>query len=472
MKRILVRAALWLGGIVLVLVVLGGGLLAAMFLHFYPAPPKADYPHPKTPLEAQRQDLDYFGKLLAYDRAFSPSARAEAVRRLEALQALDHALDHPHLRVALMQITALADNGHTRLGYDDAAAPKELPVRVTIFSDGLYVMRAMDENASLLGGRVVAIDGMPIDAVMSRLETLRGGTPGWRKGYASLYITMQDMLYGLGIAPDMDHSTWTVVTPSGATVTRTLSAYATPKDEPYVMTKRWYSSEPLEGLTKGWRVYQPGAPLPITLVDFDKAFRRLRLSHSCTMLVQLKENDDAGKQKLADFLAATEEDMKRHPPCNLIFDNRYNDGGNLTKSYWFGNRLPDLVAPGGRTYMITGPWTFSAGISTTTYVKQTGGDRVTILGEPVGDRLQFFSEGNRGCLPNYALCMSYQTGKHDYQHPCRDPDVCFWVNYVLFSRVKSIDPDETITLSFADWRKGRDPVFDRAVALASRNAAR
>ena len=37
-----------------------------------------------------------------------------------------------------------------------------------------------------------------------------------------------------------------------------------------------------------------------------------------------------------------------------------------------------------------------------------------ILGEPVGDRLNFFSEGNRGCLPNYHLCVSYERGKHDY----------------------------------------------------------
>ena len=116
--------------------------------------------------------------------------------------------------------------------------------------------------------------------------------------------------------------------------------------------------------------------------------------------------------------------------------------------------------------MLTGPATFSAGISTAAFVKHAGHGRVVILGEPVGDRLQFFSEGGRACLPNYPLCVAYETGKHDYQHACTDWDVCFWLNYVFQFRVKSLDPDEVIQLSFKDWRAGVDPVLDRAITLA------
>jgi hypothetical protein len=90
------------------------------------------------------------------------------------------------------------------------------------------------------------------------------------------------------------------------------------------------------------------------------------------------------------------------------------------------------------------------------------------LGEPVGDRLAFFAEGRRGCIPNYPLCFHYETGKHDYGHSCRDWDTCFWLNWLLPLRVKTLQPDETITTSFDDWRQGRDPVFERAMALASR----
>ena len=46
-----------------------------------------------------------------------------------------------------MQIDALADNGHSRVEYGRGAAPLELPVRVSAFSDGLFIMRATDINA-------------------------------------------------------------------------------------------------------------------------------------------------------------------------------------------------------------------------------------------------------------------------------------------------------------------------------------
>jgi len=468
--RKFLRVGLWIAGGAAVVVALSAGLLYAMFLHFYPSAPKKDYTHPANALEAQRQDVDYFAKLIAMDRAFTPADRAEANRRIASLEKLPAALDRPHLRVALMQIDALADNGHSKVGYDDAANPKELPVRVAIFSDGLYVMRATVENAELLGGRVVSVDGKNIDIVMARLETLRGGPPQWKKAYASMYLPMQDMIYGLGIAPDMSHSTWTVVTPSGGTITRTLTAYTPPKEEPYTYIKRWFSSEKLKGMTKGWLAYQPDHPLPVTLQDYDKTFRRIRLPGSCTALIQFKSNDDENGESISEFIAATEADLSANKPCNVILDQRFDDGGNYMKTYAFANGLPDLVAPGGRIYLLTGPSTFSAGITTTAFVKQAGGERVTILGEPVGDRLQFLSEGGRACLPNYALCVAYETGKHDYQHPCTDLDVCFWPNYWFAVRVKSLDPDETITQSFEDWRAGRDPVFDRALQLAKSNA--
>jgi hypothetical protein len=158
--------------------------------------------------------------------------------------------------------------------------------------------------------------------------------------------------------------------------------------------------------------------------------------------------------------------MAAHPPCAVIQDLRFNGGGDYTNTYSFANRLPRLLTAKGHIFILTGPETFSAAITTTAFVKQAGGKRVTILGEPVGDRLSFYSEGGMGCLPHAHLCVYYQTGKHDYAQPCTDWDRCYWLNWLYPVRVKSLAPDEMIPLSFADWRAGRDPVFERALALA------
>jgi hypothetical protein len=69
------------------------------------------------------------------DRSFGPATRAEANRCIDALEALDTVLDRPHFRVLLMQIDALADNGHSRIENEPSAASMELPVRVVAFSE-------------------------------------------------------------------------------------------------------------------------------------------------------------------------------------------------------------------------------------------------------------------------------------------------------------------------------------------------
>jgi hypothetical protein len=467
MKTMAKRICVSVVGIFLVFLIVMGGFLTGMRLHFHPSAPRPSFPPVASALDAQRQDIRYFRQLIALDRSFPPAARAEANRKLDALEALGTVLDRPHFRVSLMQIDALADNGHSKVESGRSAEPLAVPVRVAAFSDGLYIMRATDTNADLLGSRVTAIGGQSINSVMSRLEQLRGGTSQWRRLYASKYLVLQDLLFGVDVAPDMQHSSWTVETPAGVTITRQLEAYAPPASDPSVFVDRWLSSEPLTEMEGPWQPLEPDRALPVSLTQFDNAFRSLRLPDTCIEFVQLKSNIDQGKQSIKDFLSNTKNRIRRTRPCSVILDLRYDDGGDYVNTFRFAHDLPDLVPPTGKIIVLTGPVTFSAGISTAAFVKHAGEGRVVILGEAVGDRLQFFSEGGEACLPNYPLCVAYQTGKHDYQHACTDWRVCFWLNYFFPLRVTSLDPDEVIPLSFKDWRAGVDPVLDRAILLAT-----
>src|SRR5580765_1020849 len=157
MKRRILRIA----GIVLAVVVVlaaGLGALGYAFVHkFNPEAPEGGYAKPANALEAQRQDLDYFGKLIAMDRAYPAAARAEAQRRLAGMSSSKTVLDRSHLRVALMEIAALADNGHTGVNSKKPTRAKILPIRLSTFSDGLYVMRVEKANADLLGAQVTGI---------------------------------------------------------------------------------------------------------------------------------------------------------------------------------------------------------------------------------------------------------------------------------------------------------------------------
>ncbi|MGH8181235.1 MAG: hypothetical protein ACRETR_09705 [Steroidobacteraceae bacterium] len=467
MQRALRRIAFVLGGAILAVVAVAGTLVLAFVLNFHRSAPRADYPAPQSALQAQRQDLDYFAKAMALDRAFSPSTRAAAEGRLSALEALPAALPSPKLHVALMQVMALADNGHSRMGATADQGTLILPLRVTLFAEGFYVMRAAAPYRDLLGGRVASIDGQDIGRILSRLETLRGGTEGFRRQNAAQYIVIQDLLYGLGISTDPKGSTWTVTLPDGRAVTRRLQAYPLRKGDNLPDGDRWLSPDPASGVEKDWTAYRPqSGAVPQTWQDFRDHFRLFPAGDGCTQVVRLQSIADTDGQKIAPFLLSTEAALRANPPCAVIVDLRGDGGGDYTNTWHFTHVLPRLLAPGGHIFILTDSLTFSAAITTAAFLKSAGGGRVRIIGEPVGDRLSFFSEGGAACLPNLKACVYYQTGKHDYEHACTDWRRCYWLNWLYPVRVASLQPDSVVPLRFADWNAGRDAAF-----LAARGRA-
>jgi hypothetical protein len=459
-KRGIFKAGLWAGTLLGLIVVAWGGFLLYFLHKFSPHPPRDQFPTPASALEAQQQDIEQFSRLVGMDRAFSPAARTDAERQIAALRGERAPLDRGRFRVALMRITALADNGHTGLdGEGDC-----VPARVTWFADGLYVLRARSDYADLLGARVDGIDGRPTSEVLAGLEQLRGGAQGWRRIHAALYVQSPEILYGTGMGSRPERTTWTLALPNGTHTTRTLPGEAC-ADEPNGLMTRWLSPEKLPGEPHSWRaLLSTDADLPLSLRDFNTPLRRAWIDHGCTLFIQLKAIGDADNLPIHDFLKATADEMTAHPPCNIVLDLRFNTGGDYTKVAQFASQLPHYVPASGRIYILTDAQTFSAAITTAAFVKQAAASRAIILGEPVGDRLTFYGEGNTGCLPHTGLCVHYATGMHDYVHPCNDWDKCYWLNWLFPVQVRSLDPDETIGTSFSDYRARRDPVLERAVA--------
>ena len=455
---------------VAVALVLGvaGGAYAALFAYFYPAPPKPAAARPGADtLGRQRDDVAQFVKLVALDRSYSPAARRQADAEITALASRPDALPAPKFRLALMRIAAIADNGHTGVFSGDNGEPNEAPIRVYAFADGVRVVRATAPNADLLGAELIGVAGRPAEAALASLGAYRGGTAAHRRLWSVIGVTSPEILYGAGLTADPNQAAYAFRLADGRTIERTLAGEPQNDKSPDLSPPRVISPQPIDGEDASWRTLLPAkAALPLSLADPDRPFRLAWPSGGCVAYVQLRANNDTNGQSLPAFLQATRRELERRRPCGLVFDLRYDGGGDYTKTAAFAHALAKLVPPPGRIAMITGPNEFSAGITTAGFTKDAGNDRVTIVGEPVGDRLDFYAEGGEGCLPHANVCFHYATGRHHYDGPCGDWRTCFWLNWLFPVRVKSLDPDVPAVTTFADYLAGRDPAFDRALTIA------
>jgi hypothetical protein len=124
--------------------------------------------------------------------------------------------------------------------------------------------------------------------------------------------------------------------------------------------------------------------------------------------------------------------------------------------------LPKRVP--GRIIALTSPWTFSAAVSSIGYLKQTDPARVTIIGEEVGDRLNFFSEGSVVTLPNSKAEMLNATERHDYATGCRGFTDCHGPVVRHPIAVPSLAPAIAAPWTIEAYLAGRDPGMEAAAA--------
>jgi hypothetical protein len=154
-------------------------------------------------------------------------------------------------------------------------------------------------------------------------------------------------------------------------------------------------------------------------------------------------------------------------PRIVILDLRLDQGGDLTTTADLMTHITTLAPSIEHVYVLTSAWTFSAGITSAALAKEHGGEKVTIVGEGIGDRLRFWGEGGTMTLPNSKIVLRFATGLHDYTKSCLGEPGCYWVMRFFPMHLKTLAPDVTVPYTFADYRALRDPALDYVLQTAA-----
>lgn len=422
--------------------------------------------------QALRADLAQFRRdFFALDRAYPAEARRVAQRRLDALQARLDGLDATAFGLELAAIAALADNGHTlSFPIPRSARANRVEIRLAPFGTDFHVLRARTADADLLGARLLAIDGVPLDRLRAAARRLAGGPAAWRDRQAPFLFESPEQLHALGLARHLERARYRFALPDGRRVERELAA--TPPGPQRVQTE---TAELLlpgklperapDGSDSGWRGLLPAERAPWSLQEPERPLRWRVLPELAALQIEMRRTFDTPEARLPDFFDAVRAAIREHRPEHLVLDLRLNGGGDLTQARDFAESLPDLVP--GRVFVLTSPWTFSAAISLTGYLKQAAPARVLIVGEPVGDRLEFFAEGRLITLTHSGAVLLYATERHDYRHGCRASTDCHAPVVARPIALPSLAPDLPAPWTLQAYARGEDPAL-AAVAAALR----
>ena len=382
------------------------------------------------------------------NRAYTPAERAEALRAVELLPGLAGTPARFELEAA--HIAALADNGHSVLLPPQwPSRYRRSPVHLGLFADGLFVVSAPADRRQLVGRRVLRINGRDWRDIRAAYARYQGGLPGFRDQFVPLFMETPALLAAAGFGSDPDRLLLTVAAP-GRPETVTVQAVLTPYRDEAAFTGE-------SPLIDGARLLPPGT-VPLYLEDPGPLFRLAFPAELDGAYIQLNAIRGLGIQQ---FFEQTLVELRRRRPHNIVVDLRFNMGGDLNIARDFMEALPRIARD--RVYAITAGRTFSAAISSLGYLKQAAGDRLTIVGEPVGDRLEFWAEGDIMQLPGLGAFVLYASERHNYMTGCPEPD-CHAAIRAHPIRVRSLQPDIPVTLTWAQFSAGQDPAMAAILA--------
>lgn len=400
-------------------------------------------------------DLAALRAFLDRDRSYSAAARGEAEAAFAQLKVSAATLSPAAFQLAVAHTAALARNGHTMLlpGLWAFDFPR-IALRTHLFADGLHVLQAPDALRDLSGARVVSIDGHAVDGLRHAFGRYYGGREGKRDEWLGFFVECPALLHAAGLARADDRVEVTLHRGDGDKVTHALTAEPSPPQGErfdFLDTSRLAALAPEH--------IAPPAATPLYLQGLRRAFAVQPLPELRALYLQLRINKSYYEQKIDAFLARAHAALDRMRPRHVVLDLRLDGGGDLNTTRTFLQQLPRRLPRDGRIVVLTSGRTFSAGIASAGYLKQAAPSRVTIIGEPIGDYLEFWAEGGFIELPVCKAVLLASTERHNYQTGCPEAD-CHRSIRLHPIRVASLEPDVAAPLTYADYRAGRDPALE------------
>jgi hypothetical protein len=335
----------------------------------------------------------------------------------------------PEIKFALRRLTAMIGDPHTRISFNP---DRTYPFTLYQFSDGVFVIAAAEEYKSLLGAKLIRIGGTDIERAKEAVRPLITFENEWRfKQQFPDYLTDPENLYLLKILPTPNEGDFTFAGGNGNQFTVRLRPVST----------QWgiRFTTPFD-LTPG--------KTPFYLRYLDRYYWYEYLPYSKTIYLHYRRCADMPMQPFNRLIAGLLKFMDQNPVERMVIDLRLNGGGNSSILDPLINALSRRrdVNQSGRLFVLIGRRTFSSAVLNTMELKQE--TKAILVGEPAGQRPNFYGEVESMTLPYSRLRVHYSTRFFK----------------TMNGNPQTLAPDIQIEPSSSDYVSGSDPVLERALS--------
>jgi hypothetical protein len=379
---------------------------------------------------------------LAFLRAEMPKRHADLFHAMtpaqfdSALSAIDSklpALDRPGVIVELMKLDAMVGDGHSNVSpwRDPEIRFRELPVALYHFADGVYVRAATVAQAKLLGARVTAIGGVPIEEALQRVGPLLGRDNAMGpRAWAPVLLVMPEVLHAVGLAGSAERATFTFAGRGDVTL-EPAGPFPMRTGEP---DRSWMPRD-------GW--VDARKTTPLWLADANHLYRYTVLPGTLYCQVNAIQQDPA--DSLGQFMKRAIASADSAKAERFVLDLRLNGGGDGT---WCRDIVLPLLksrydAP-GRLWVLMGRRTWSAAQFLLCDLEEW--THAQFAGEPSASRGNHYGDSRKITLPNSKVTVRVST--------------LYWQMWDPRDTRTWIEPDRKAELDFASYRDGRDPVLE------------
>lgn len=328
--------------------------------------------------------------------------------------------DHQAI-VGLMQFAALVGDAHSGIDLQPAMGFRRYPLRLSWFKDGLYVFGATAEQTDLIGMRVTGIGEADIEEAFDEVSSLiTHENDSWLLNQSQNYLVTAEVLHALDLIANMDQAEFSFQSPDGLRVTHRLSPLTEDSEADWHFANSrgflyqrdqdlnfWYEYLPEDQIL----YFKYNACVPFGFWRFNRALWRV---------------------------------VDENPVQKIVVDFRDNGGGSSFQFRFFLDELakrPEFDDP-QRLFAVTNRSTFSSAMMNALQMQSQ--TEATLLGEPTGGKPNSYGEVRAFRLPNSGLRVTYSTR---YFQEVED-------------ELLSVMPDVPLSMTFADFQSGRDPVLE------------